>query len=75
MMVKEPKSTSSFRDDLSELESITARLESDSVDLDDALKDFERGNELVVKLKAQLEAAEQTVRSIDMSTSSEEELS
>lgn len=74
-MVKEPKSTSSFRDDLSELESITARLESDSVDLDDALKDFERGNELVVKLKAQLEAAEQTVRSIDMSTSSEEELS
>lgn len=66
-MAEETKSTSSFRDDLTELEAITARLEDDAVDLDEALKDFERGNQLVQRLQEQLKQAEQTVRSIDMS--------
>jgi exodeoxyribonuclease VII small subunit len=59
-----PKPVSSFRGDLEELESITQRLEDESIDLDEALVAFERGNELVGRLKTQLEAAELRVKAI-----------
>lgn len=59
-----PKPASSFRGDLEELESITQRLEDESIDLDEALVAFERGNELVGRLKTQLEAAELRVKAI-----------
>lgn len=58
------KPASSFREDLSELEEITQALEGDVVDLEDALKSFERGNELVAKLKQQLETAQLRVQEI-----------
>lgn len=52
------KSVSSFRDDLNELEEITKTLEGDEIDLEIALKSFERGSELVARLKKQLDAAQ-----------------
>ncbi len=58
------KPASSFREDLNELEAITQALEGDVVDLEDALKSFERGNELVAKLKQQLETAQLRVQEI-----------
>jgi exodeoxyribonuclease VII small subunit len=58
------KPASSFREDLNELETITQALEGDVVDLEDALKSFERGNELVAKLKQQLETAQLRVQEI-----------
>ncbi|QQS27247.1 exodeoxyribonuclease VII small subunit [bacterium] len=58
------KPASSFREDLNELEEITQALEGDVVDLEDALKSFERGNELVAKLKQQLETAQLRVQEI-----------
>jgi exodeoxyribonuclease VII small subunit len=50
------------------LEEITTLLEDESVDLDEALKAFEKGNELIVVLKKQLEAAEIRVKEINKST-------
>ncbi len=59
-----PKPVSSFRDDLAELEKITQALEKDEVDLEEALKSFERGNELVLRLKQQLDTAQLRVQEI-----------
>lgn len=59
-----PKPVSNFREDLAELEKITQALESDTVDLEEALKSFERGSELVSSLKRQLDAAQLRVQEI-----------
>lgn len=59
-----PKPVLSFREQLAQLEEITTRLEDESVDLDEALVAFERGNELIISLKKQLESAELKVKEI-----------
>lgn len=60
------KPTSSFRDALKELETITSQLESEDIDLDEALGAFERGNELVKSLQEQLARAEQSVQKLQL---------
>ncbi|MDQ5944051.1 MAG: Exodeoxyribonuclease 7 small subunit [Patescibacteria group bacterium] len=66
-----PKPVSSFRDNLAELEEITQALESETIDLEEALQSFERGSELVAKLKHQLEAAQLRVQEIQLKTATE----
>lgn len=63
-MTKSTKPASSFRESLKELETITQALESDNVDLDEALKHFERGTELAAQLQAELKAAELKIEKI-----------
>lgn len=65
-MSNESKPTSSFRDALKELEAITTQLESEDIDLDEALGAFERGNELVKSLQEQLSRAEQSVQKLQL---------
>ena len=65
-MSNESKPTSSFRDALKELETITSQLESEDIDLDEALSAFERGNELVKSLQQQLARAEQSVQKLQL---------
>jgi exodeoxyribonuclease VII small subunit len=65
-MSNESKPTSSFRDALKELEAITSQLESEDIDLDEALGAFERGNELVKSLQEQLTRAEQSVQKVQL---------
>lgn len=66
-----PKPVSSFRDNLTELEGITQALESEAIDLEEALQSFERGSELVAKLKQQLETAQLRVQEIQLKTATE----
>lgn len=61
---KSPKPASNFRDDLAELEKITTALESDDVDLTQAIDYFARGTELATSLQDQLNAAELKIQSI-----------
>lgn len=66
-MAKTAKPNSSFRDELAELETITQKLEDDAIDLDEALDAFERGSQLVGKIKQQLDAAEIRITKIQNS--------
>ena len=50
---------------MNELDEIVRWFESDDVDLNEAIKKYERGNELIVKLKAQLKQAKNTVKKIE----------
>ncbi|MCE9679136.1 exodeoxyribonuclease VII small subunit [Shewanella sp. AS1] len=59
-MAKKPENLS-FEDSLSELEQIVADLERGDVSLDDALKQFERGINLVRNSQGKLEQAQQKV--------------
>lgn len=54
---------------LKELEEITAYLESSSVDLDEAIKKFERGNSLAGEIQKHLEQAENKIKTIKDNTS------
>jgi exodeoxyribonuclease VII small subunit len=63
-MPKTPKSASSFRDTLTELEKLTAALEADDIDLDEAISHFETGSELASRLQEQLATAEQKIKKI-----------
>lgn len=49
---------------LNELEAITSWFESDAVDLNEALKKFERGMELAGELKVELQQVENRVEKI-----------
>ena len=60
-MAPQPKPASSFRDSLTELERLTAALEADDIDLDEAIRAFEAGSELAARLQKQLIAAEQKI--------------
>lgn len=51
----------SFEESLGELEGIVAQLEHGEISLDDALKQFERGINLVRHSQAKLEQAQQKV--------------
>ena len=59
-VAKKPENLS-FEDALSELERIVAELEQGDVSLDDALKQFERGINLVRNSQSKLEQAQQKV--------------
>lgn len=59
-MAKKPENLS-FEASLGELERIVAELEQGEVSLDDALKQFERGINLVRNSQAKLEQAQQKV--------------
>ncbi len=47
-----------YSDALKELEEITTYLESSDVDLDEAIKRFDRGSELAVQIEQHLQEAE-----------------
>ena len=53
-----------FAAGLKELEEITEWFESENVELDQGLKKFERGVELVAQLRQQLQVAENRVKEI-----------
>ncbi|MCB2381655.1 exodeoxyribonuclease VII small subunit [Shewanella sp. SR1] len=57
-MAKKPENLS-FEESLGELERIVADLEQGDISLDDALKQFERGINLVRNSQAKLEQAQQ----------------
>ncbi|MCS6261549.1 exodeoxyribonuclease VII small subunit [Shewanella baltica] len=59
-MAKKPENLS-FEESLGELERIVADLEQGDISLDDALKQFERGINLVRNSQAKLEQAQQKV--------------
>lgn len=59
-MAKKPENLS-FEESLGELEAIVAQLEHGEISLDDALKHFERGINLVRRSQAKLEQAQQKV--------------
>ncbi|ABE55848.1 Exodeoxyribonuclease VII small subunit [Shewanella denitrificans OS217] len=59
-MAKKPENLS-FEASLGELEQIVIQLEQGDVSLDDALKQFERGINLVRQSQAKLEQAQQKV--------------
>lgn len=58
------KKQPSFGEAFTELEKITAELESDTLDLDRAIEKFERGLELSQQLKLKLRGVEQRVEKI-----------
>lgn len=58
------KKSATFGEAFTELEKITADLESDSLDLDQALTKFERGLALSQQLKDKLRTVEQRVEKI-----------
>ncbi len=62
----------SFAEAFSELEKITADLESDTIDLDAAIEKFERGLVLAQQLKSKLASVEQRVETIRKKFSSVE---
>lgn len=62
-----------FEGKLKELEEITAWLESDEADLDQALAKFERGMALSAELKKQLAETENRVEKIKRQYDAEEE--
>jgi exodeoxyribonuclease VII small subunit len=59
---KVPKKT--YQELESELQDILAWFESDSFDVDEAVKQYERGLELIKALEAHLGTAENTVREL-----------
>ncbi|MGB0894745.1 MAG: exodeoxyribonuclease VII small subunit [Parashewanella sp.] len=59
-MAKKPENLS-FEDSLSELETLVAELEKGELSLEDALKHFERGVNLVQTSQTKLEQAQQKV--------------
>ena len=59
-MAKKPENLS-FEESLGELERIVADLEQGDISIDDALKQFERGINLVRNSQAKLEQAQQKV--------------
>ncbi len=59
-----PKKSPSFKDAFAELEKIAERFESEEVDVEAGLKDFERGLELVGLCKKKLRELEVRVKEI-----------
>ncbi|MEK7108159.1 MAG: exodeoxyribonuclease VII small subunit [Patescibacteria group bacterium] len=59
-----PKKSPSFKDALAELEQIADKFESEEVDVETGLKDFERGLELAALCKKKLSELEVRVKDI-----------
>lgn len=53
-----------FTQAMRELEDITSYLESDDVQIEEAMKKFERGSELAIQIKNYLQDAENTISTI-----------
>ena len=53
-----------YSEALKELEAITTYLESSDVDLDEAIKKFDRGSELASQIEAHLSSAENKIKTI-----------
>lgn len=64
MSKTKPQSNFKYSDALKELEEITAYLESSDVDLDEAIKRFDRGSELAAQIEKHLQEAENKVKTI-----------
>lgn len=63
-MKSKPQSDFNYATALKELEEITTYLESSDVDLDEAIKRFDRGSELASKIEKHLQEAENKVNTI-----------
>lgn len=65
-MMNKPNSQSKFKYStaLKELEEITRYLESSDVDLDEAIKKFERGSQLAGQIEKHLRMAENKIKTI-----------
>jgi len=62
-----PDSPFNFSKSMSELEEITRYLEGEAVDLDEAIKRFERGSEIAKELKTYLQSAENKIETLRQS--------
>ncbi len=63
-MTDKKKKELSFAAAMSELEALAESLESDTADLDEGVKKFERGLELIADLKKRLQRTEAVIRDI-----------
>lgn len=61
MNEQKPIDEMSFREAMTELEGIVSLLESNTLELEDSLKNYERGVALLASLQKRLSAAEQQV--------------
>jgi len=68
MKPDKPKSSFNYSEAITELEEITAYLESTEVDLDEAIKKFDRGSELAKEIEKYLKTAENKIISIKEKT-------
>lgn len=68
MTKNKPQSNFKYSEALKELEEITAYLESSDVDLDEAIKRFDRGSELAAQIEQHLQEAENRVKTIKSKT-------
>lgn len=57
-----------FEADMSELEALTARLETGDMTLDETMKTYEKGVTLAAQLKRQLEDSRKRIEQIDPET-------
>lgn len=57
-----------FEAGMSELEALTARLETDDMTLDETMKTYEKGVTLAAQLKRQLEDSRKRIEQIDPET-------
>lgn len=58
-----------YSEALNELEEIAAYLESNDVDLDEAIRRFDRGSELAAQIEIHLQEAENKVKTIKSNSS------
>lgn len=59
-----PTKKTNFADDFAELEAIVQRFERGDIDLDEGLKEFERGLQLAEQLKKKLESTAHNISEI-----------
>ena len=59
------KPAEKFEDVLAQLEALVERMESDDIDIEDALKAYEMGSKLFQRAQAQLEKMEQQVHQLN----------
>ncbi len=62
MTEQKPMEELSFREAMTQLEGIVSLLESNTLDLEDSLKNYERGVALLASLQKRLTAADQQVQ-------------
>lgn len=59
---KQPKPSPSYEELRTELDTILTELQSNELDIDQALKQYERGREVIKQLEAYLETAENQIK-------------
>ena len=69
MSKNKPQFNFKYSEALKELEEITSYLESSEVDLDEAIKKFDRGSELALQIEQHLQEAENRVKTIKLKPS------